>query len=146
MSDQQPPEDPYGAPPPPPPPGYGQPGQYAYPQPPMEPPATSKSTTALVLGITGLVVCPGVLSVPAWIVGKQAVREIDASQGRLGGRSQAQAGYILGIIGTCLAALGILALVGLLLFSVAFTGAVVNELDEACTYDESASSFEMTCK
>lgn len=156
MSDQQPPADPYGTPQqPPPPPGqqptYGQPpqqppqqpGQF-YPQIPMEPPATSKSTTALVLGITGLVICPGVLSIPAWIVGQQAVREIDASQGRLGGRSQAQAGYILGIIGTCLAALGILAFVALMLFSVAFTGAVVSELDD-CTFDESTSSVELNC-
>jgi len=112
----------------------------------MEPPASGKSTTALVLGITGLVICPGVLSIPAWIIGHQAVQEIDASQGRLGGRSQAQAGYILGIIGTCLAALGILAFVSLMLFSVAFTGAVVNEFDDACTYDESSSSFEVHCE
>lgn len=150
MSDQQPPSDPYGTPQqPPPPPGYGQqppyqqPGQYSYPQVPMEPPASSKSTTALVLGITGLVICPGILSIPAWIVGRQAVQEIDASQGRIGGRSQAQAGYILGIIGTCLAALGIIAFVAIMLFSVAFTGAVVNEFDEC--FDESSAFVEEYC-
>lgn len=143
---EQPPADPIGPPPgqgpPPPQPPY--PPQYAYPY-PVEPPATSKATTAMVLGICGLVVCPGALSIPAWILGQQAVREIDASGGRLGGRSQAQAGYILGIIGTVFAALLILAVVGLIVFSIALTGAVVGELDN-CTTDETSSSFEIYCE
>lgn len=153
---EQPPTDPSGQPqqpgygqqqPPPgqPQPGYGQPGQYPYPPMPMEPPATSKATTAMVLGITGLVFCPGVLSIPAWILGQQAVKEIDASQGQLGGRSQAQAGYILGIVGTCLAALAIIALVGFFLVSLAFTGAVVSEFNDLCTTDQTANSFELNC-
>ena len=41
------------------------------------------------------------------------MREIDASQGRLGGREQANAGRIMGIIGTVLLALGILLVLGL---------------------------------
>lgn len=138
---EQPPSDPSGNPPP-----YGQfPGQYPYPV-AMEPPATSKATTALVLGITGLVVCPGVLSVPAWIIGQQAVKEIDASQGQLGGRSQAQAGYILGIIGTALAALGILALLGVLLVTLALGATVADEFDDACTTSRTATSFEVDCE
>jgi hypothetical protein len=40
-------------------------------------------------------------------MGKRAVREIDASHGRLGGRSQAQAGYILGIVGSVLLILAV---------------------------------------
>jgi hypothetical protein len=137
---------PYGQVPPPyvqVPPPYGQvpPGQYAYPL-PVEPPATSKATTAMVLGITGLVVCPGVLSIPAWVIGHQAVREIDASQGRLGGRSQAQAGYILGIIGTVLAALGILAVVAIFVFSFAVADTVGDEFDEYCYDNETYSAPE----
>jgi hypothetical protein len=122
MSDQPPPYDPASQQPPTPPappapPPYGQqPGQPYPPQPgygygyQVPPPSTGKSTAALVLGIAGLLVCPFVLSIPAWIVGRSAVKEIDASQGRLGGRSAATAGTILGIIGTVLGLLGIVAL------------------------------------
>jgi hypothetical protein len=41
-----------------------------------------------------------------WL-GRKSMREIDASGGRLSGRGMAQAGYILGIIGTVLLALGL---------------------------------------
>jgi hypothetical protein len=128
MSDQTP-TDPYGTPgqqqPPAPPPqpgyappygqgygqGYGQPGYgqpgYAAPQygqpgyyPPPPPPTPGRATTALVLGIAGLLLCPLVLSIPAIFLGRSAVKEIDASQGTLGGRSSATAGFVLGIIGT----------------------------------------------
>jgi hypothetical protein len=47
----------------------------------------------------------------ALVIGRNAMKEIDASQGTLGGRGMAQAGFILGIIGTVI--LGLL-VVGLL--------------------------------
>ncbi len=68
-----------------------------------------RATTALVLGILGVVIC-GILAPFAWRVGKQAMGEIDASGGQLGGRGQAQAGYILGIIGTVLLVFAVLGL------------------------------------
>ena len=40
-------------------------------------------------------------------MGKRTVDEIDASNGQLGGRGSAQAGYILGLIGTILLGLGL---------------------------------------
>ena len=110
--DQQPqnPYDPYPQQPPP----YGQP---AYPPPPYGyAPDHPKATTSLVLGILGLVVC-GFIAPFAWRVGKRTLDEIDGSQGRLGGRGQAQAGYILGIIGTAVLALGLVALVILVLLA-----------------------------
>jgi len=67
-----------------------------------------KATTALVLGILGMVVC-GVLAPFAWWIGKRTLNEIDGSHGQLGGRGTAQAGYVLGIIGTVLLLLGLLA-------------------------------------
>ncbi len=102
-----------------PPPGYGYPSGYGFAA-----PDHPKASTCLVLGILGVVLCQ-VVSPFAWVVAKRTLAEIDASQGRWGGRGQAQAGYVLGIVGTVL--LG-LAVAGLLLYlvviSVAFGGFV----------------------
>ena len=86
-------------------PGYGQGyGQQDHP----------KATTALILGILSVVLC-SVLGPFAWRIGKRAVDEIDASGGRLTGRGSANAGYILGIIGTVLLVLALVLLVFLFL-------------------------------
>ncbi|MEP7090218.1 MAG: DUF4190 domain-containing protein [Nocardioidaceae bacterium] len=128
----EPPQDPYGQQPPyGQPPGYGQPpyGQPAgygqtqpYGQPPGYPPGAyapdhPKATTSLVLGILGIVIC-GIIAPFAWRMGKQTVSEIDASNGRLGGRGAAQAGYVLGLIGTILLGLGLLAIIGVIVVGV----------------------------
>jgi hypothetical protein len=97
-------------------PGYAQ-GSYGYVAAPDHP----KATISLVLGILGLVACQ-VISPFAWVIGKRTVGEIDASQGRLGGRGSAQAGYILGIIGTVLLGLGLLVFVVWLVFVVLAIG------------------------
>ena len=135
------PSDPYGAPPQTNPyaqqygqqygePAYGQQpyGQQPYGQAPYgqapygygpTAPRHPSATTALVLGIIGLAgiaFCGGVtlvLSPFAWMTGSRAVREIDAAQGQLDGRDQANAGRIMGIIGTVLLVLGVLAIIGL---------------------------------
>ena len=96
---------------PPGPPGQGppyqpsQPYQGAYHAPPDHP----QATTTLVLGILGLVVC-GVLAPFAWHMGNRVLREIDGSQGQLGGRGNANAGRIMGIIGTALLVLSLVIL------------------------------------
>ena len=69
---------------------------------------SGKATTALVLGILGLVACGFFAGIPAIIVGKQAQREIDASNGWLTGRGMATAGIVMGWVEV---ALGILATV-----------------------------------
>jgi hypothetical protein len=107
VSDSAPP--PYGGPPAGP---YGQ-------QPYYPPPDHPQAVTVLILGILGLVLCQ-VLSPFAWVIGNRALREIDASGGRLGGRGQVNAGRICGIVGSVLlivaaasllvAALGLVAL------------------------------------
>ena len=89
------------APPPPPPPGPASP-YGAVPQ------NSGKATAALVLGILGVVACGFIAGIPAIIVGKQAQREIDASNGWLTGRGMATAGIVMGWIEV---ALGILAVV-----------------------------------
>jgi hypothetical protein len=121
------PPPPYGTPPgygtAPYPPPYGAPG-YGPPVYPPQPPAHRNATTALILGIVGLVgglACylPILLAPVAWAMGRRAVREIDASYGQLGGRGSAQAGAVLGIIGTALLVLAVVALIVVLAVFVA---------------------------
>jgi Mn2+/Fe2+ NRAMP family transporter len=92
--------------PPPPPPGYNA----GYPQPSYGPPKHPHATTALVLGILGIAAC-GIVAPFAWVIGGRAVREIDASPETYGGRSEANAGRIMGIIGSVLLALAVVGIV-----------------------------------
>jgi hypothetical protein len=60
-----------------------------------------KAVAALVTGILGITMCGCFpLGIVAWVLGKQAEREIAESRGRLGGAGVAKAGWITGIIGT----------------------------------------------
>jgi hypothetical protein len=92
-------------PPPPPAPGYGSPygspyGGYEHPQ----------GTTILVLGILSLVVCQ-LLGPVAWVMGNNAIAEIDRNPMAYTNRSAVQAGRICGIIATALTALFVLFIV-----------------------------------
>jgi uncharacterized protein YqgC (DUF456 family) len=53
----------------------------------------------LVLGIPGLILGP-----LAYFIGKSSVGRIDASQGKVGGRSSASAGWIIGVVATAVGA------------------------------------------
>jgi hypothetical protein len=106
------PQAPYGQQP-----GYGQPPGYPTQYAPDHP----KATLSLVLGILGIVIC-GLVAPFAWRIGKRTRDEIDASNGQLGGRGSAQAGYVLGLIGTILLGLGLL--FGILLVVIAMVGTV----------------------
>lgn len=79
----------------------------------IAPPDHPQATTALILGILGLVLCQ-LLSPFAWWIGQRTVSEIDASGGRLGGRSAANAGRVCGIVGSVLVLLAVLVVVGAL--------------------------------
>lgn len=68
---------------------------------------SSKATTALVLGILGLLCC-GLLGIPAIIIGKQEMESIDQGLAPVEGRGLAQAGFILGIVSLVLWAIGML--------------------------------------
>lgn len=65
---------------------------------------------ALILGILGVLCCQ-ILAPVALFIGRASMTRIDASRGALGGRGLAQAGFILGIIGTIFLALGIVYLI-----------------------------------
>jgi hypothetical protein len=84
-----------------------------------------QASTALGLGIAGLLggvllVLPLAASPLAWRLGRRAVREIDASDGRLAGRGKARAGAVLGAVGSVV--LGALAAVALVFAAIGVIG------------------------
>ncbi|MCW2758470.1 MAG: hypothetical protein JWO46_2216 [Nocardioidaceae bacterium] len=100
----------YGGQPPAPPGYYGQPGVPTFQQP------HPQATTVMVLGLIGLVggcICyvPALVAPFAWVMGARVKREIRESNGQLGGEGNAQAGFVMGIIGTVVLALAILAVI-----------------------------------
>jgi hypothetical protein len=89
----------YGAPQPP---GPGYPQQWT-----PAPPPDGTGIAAFVVGIVALTFACAygfslVLSPVALFLGRSAMKRIDRSQGQIGGRGFAQAGFIMGIIGTVL--------------------------------------------
>jgi uncharacterized membrane protein YjgN (DUF898 family) len=98
-------------PPPPgqPPHGGYPPDLYGPPQ-PYAPPEHPQATTVMLLGILSVAVC-GLIAPFAWVMGNRVVREIEASNGQLGGHSQAQVGRIIGIVWTCI--MGVVLVLGL---------------------------------
>lgn len=105
--------------------GYAPPPQWQQGYAPQAPvqyaPDHPRTMTVLILGILGLVLCQ-VLSPFAWVMGKRTLDEIDASGGRIGGRSSTQVGYILGIVGSVILGLGLLAVVVWFVFMVVIVG------------------------
>ncbi|CAM3335213.1 hypothetical protein NODU109028_12275 [Nocardioides dubius] len=103
-----------------PPAGWGQP----FPWPPP-PPRHPDANAALVWGIValagGMSMCLPLLVSPfAWFYGARVVREIEQSPQPLGGLSEAKAGKVMGIVGSCLlgvALLGLVLLIGLAVLS-----------------------------
>jgi hypothetical protein len=79
--------------------------------------ASSKATTALVLGIVGLVCC-GLCAPFAWYIGSAEMKQIKAGLSPQAGKGFAQAGSIMGIIGSILFILSIVAMLIYFLFFV----------------------------
>ena len=69
--------------------------------------ASSKAITALVLGILGIVCCAP-CAIAAWIIGAGELKQIKAGLSSTAGKGFAQAGMIMGIVGTVLLILGII--------------------------------------
>jgi hypothetical protein len=102
--------------------------------PPAPPASGGNSTTALVLGIVGLVgamgscccclfFVPGLCAPAAWFIGRKELADIRAGRAPYTGESNAKTGMILGIVGTALLALYALFIVGYI-FLVGFAGAL----------------------
>jgi len=131
---QPPPYNPYGQQQPyqqqPYPPSGYPPGYPAY-QP--APPNDGLGLASMIIGIASLVLSClygfGLLGAPAaLIMGRISMKRIDRSNGQLGGRGMAQAGFILGIIGSVFLVLAIIALV--VIIAVAIAGG----FDDQSTY------------
>jgi hypothetical protein len=118
--------------------GYTAPQQPAWaPQQPGLPPFPvyavpdlPKATTALVLGIVAiagafLCVVPILAAPVAWVLGAQARKQIRSAPQQWGGEGRATAGMVLGIIGTVLLVLGLIAVT--ILVVVAVTGTTTTD-------------------
>jgi hypothetical protein len=100
--------------------GYGQQQQqyYARPLPPQAPPQQAapvndtRAVVALVLGVLSMT-CMGLFAgIPAIVIGAMSRKEIDRSQGALGGRGMAAGGIVTGLFGTGLSLVILVALLG----------------------------------
>ena len=82
-----------------------------------------RGTLILVLGILSLIIC-GLLGIPAWIMGNNDLKEMDAGTLDPSGRSATNAGRICGMIATIL--LIIAAVVVIVLFALGAFAAVTS--------------------
>jgi len=92
-----------------------------FPTDPNQYPEQSQATTILVMGILGLIIC-GILAPFAWVMGNKELAAIDSGLRSPENRSTANAGRILGIIGTVLLGIGLV--VGIIFFLFVFVAAV----------------------
>lgn len=83
-------------------------------------PEASQATTVLVLGILGIVIC-GILAPFAWNMGNKELEAIDSGRRPPENRGTANAGRILGIIGTVLLGIGVVLLLLLAIGTITFT-------------------------
>jgi hypothetical protein len=73
----------------------------------------------LVYGILGFVVCP-LLSVAAWVMGSNDLREMATGRMDPAGKDMTKAGRICGMVGTALLILPLVAMILFLLFAAIF--------------------------
>ncbi|MFT7475273.1 MAG: uncharacterized membrane protein YjgN (DUF898 family) [Verrucomicrobiales bacterium] len=86
--------------------------------PPTMYPEASQAVVALVLSIVGIVACGGVLCPVGWYLGNQEMKAIDEGRRDPSKRDLAQAAKIVGIIGTALVVLAVVAIVGFAILAV----------------------------
>lgn len=82
-------------------------------------PEESQAVLALVLSVVGLAVCGGLLCPIGWYLANREIAAIDSGRRDPSKRDTAQAGKVVGIIGTALVALAIVALAGIAFLALA---------------------------
>lgn len=80
--------------------------------------ASSNSIIALVLGILSYISCGLFSAIPAWIIGKKELSEIDAGRSPEAGRTLARIGMWLGIVNVILTIIAMFVLLILFVFGV----------------------------
>jgi hypothetical protein len=94
-------------------------------------PNAEGAVTSLVLGIVSIVgSCTFVTGIPAMVIGRRAIRAVDESGGRLGGKGLAQAGFWTGLVGTVLGVLAVAAVIAVFAIGSAFEDDIRDELDQ----------------
>jgi uncharacterized membrane protein YccC len=101
-----------------PPPPHGQPtGPWPYPVQPKEPSAIPAMVVGIIAVAGGMMCYLPILASPvALVLGRRSLNAI-RRQPHLGGRGEAMAGFVLGIIGTCMLALVVLVIAGIAIWA-----------------------------
>lgn len=82
---------------------------------PHVPPNDVYAVWSLVLGIVGILCCGLLAAIPAIVLAVQSKKRIAASNGEMKGDGLAQAGFILGVVGVALSAIGLIVALALTL-------------------------------
>ncbi|MCY7360616.1 MAG: DUF4190 domain-containing protein [Ignavibacteria bacterium] len=102
------------------------------PPPPSPPPGIQNSSPgtnsiiSLVLGILSFLMCPLILGIAAWIMGKNEIKAIDNRQSPEAGRMLATIGKWLGIINVIFTIIGIIILI--ILLSLGILGGILDSV------------------
>lgn len=91
-----------------------------FPSDPGRYPEASQATTALVLGILGMLFC-GIMAPFAWSIGAKELAAIDSGRRPPENRGTANAGRILGIVGTVFLGIGFVLVTLILVGAVSMT-------------------------
>lgn len=110
-------------PPPPPPPSFNPPPPPVSPNTGTGGGAGSNAVIALVLGILSFIGCVIIAAIPAWILGKKELNEINAGRSSEAGRTMAKVGMWLGIINI------VLSVIALFIFIILFMFGILNMND-----------------
>ena len=112
-----------------PPPGYPPAGYQAvgYGQAPQ---TDSKAVVGLILAISAWVICPFITAIIALVLAGQSNRAIDASGGRLEGRSLNTATKVIAWLNIVLGIIGIVAFIALIVFGVVLDSSVVTDTSQ----------------
>lgn len=96
---------------------------------PTAPGVSSQAIAALILGILSLICCGFFTGIPAIVIGRKEMRAIQEGRSAAAGESVAKIGYILGLIGTVLTCLAMLAYA--LLFGLGIGAGMLEEMRKA---------------
>ncbi|MBI2346252.1 MAG: DUF4190 domain-containing protein [Deltaproteobacteria bacterium] len=97
----------------------------------VTPGASVKAIAALVLGILSLICCGFIAGIPAIILGRSEMTAIREGRSPIAGEAVAKIGYVLGIIGTVLTCLALMAYA--ILFVLGIGAGMMEELQKAGT-------------